>query len=102
MISGVLSKPISGVHHAASLIAKQHKSSVVGHSHLADHSVRTSGDGRKIHGLVVGCYTEERMGYAGVANDLWWRGLVVLRGCDVTGDFDVEWINMARVKQLYG
>jgi len=100
-ISGVMAKPIAGIQHASSLLAKTFKSSVVGHSHLADHAIRTSGDGKKMHGLVVGCYTEEEMSYAGEANKLWWRGLVVLRGCDGTGDMNVEWLNMDRVKELY-
>ncbi len=100
-IAGVMGKPIAGVHHAHSLLAKTFRSTAVGHSHLADHAIRTSGD-RKMHGLVVGCYTEEQMSYAGEANKLWWRGLVVLRDCDGTGDMNVEWISMPAVKARYG
>ena len=101
--SGVMSRPISGMHQASSLVSKRLGTCIQGHSHLYDHSIKTDGEGRDLHGLVVGCFLEreQREDWAGPANDMWRKGVVVLRNVDGFGDFDVEWIGIDRIKSLY-
>lgn len=101
-ISGIMGRPISGEHHAHSLLIKMHHSCVQGHSHLRDFCERTTASGKKLLGLVVGCYldTDQHEHYAGEANKLWWRGLVMLHNVK-DGQFDPEFISMERLKEMY-
>lgn len=100
-VSGVMGRPINGEHPAAYLLAKQHVSCTVGHSHLVDYAQRTAANGKKLHGLVGGCFTEEYEDYAGVANDLWWRGVVYKHNVK-DGEYDPEFISIERLKEEYG
>lgn len=99
--SGVMNRSISGTYPAAALINKQYTSCTMGHSHVFDHTIRTDANGRHIHGLVCGVGTDEPMSYAGAANKLWWRGVVIKH--DVTdGQYDLETVSMSRLKDIYG
>lgn len=100
--SGVMGRPIGGEHHAHSLITKQLSSCVQGHSHLRDFAERTTSEGRKILGLVVGCYLEEDQyeDYAGPANKMWWKGLVMMHDVN-NGEFEPEFINIKQIKAKY-
>jgi predicted phosphodiesterase len=98
--SGVMGRPISGLHQAASLLTKQFGTCIQGHTHTYDHSVRTDSMGKSLHGLVAGCYFEHSESWAGPANQMWRRGLSVLHNVK-SGDFDVEWIGMERIKAKY-
>lgn len=99
-LSGVMGRPIGGEHPASSLLAKQHVSCTAGHLHLGDYSVRTSANGRKIMGCLVGVYQDYDSSYAGKANDLWWRGVVIKRNVH-QGQYDVEFISLDTIKKLY-
>ena len=98
--SGVMSRPIGGEHAAYQILTKEHTSCVQGHSHLFDHCVRSS-RGQFIHGLSAGCFFDYDAEWAGTANRLYHRGLVVLHDVD-NGDYDLEWISMKRLKRVYG
>ena len=99
--SGVMGRPIGGENHAKSLITKQFRSCVQGHSHTMDYARRTDASGRKLHGLVVGVYQDYDSDYAGhVTNKMWDRGVAVLRNVE-DGHYDLEWISMDRIKQAY-
>jgi hypothetical protein len=100
-VGGIAARPISGEHHAYSLLAKNHSSTVVGHSHTFDYCMRTRADGTKIIGVVAGCYQDYDSGYAGDAGRYWYRGLVVLDGVE-KGVFDVRTISLSRLKEEYG
>lgn len=99
--SGVKGEFISGYNIGASLLAKHFVSTAVGHNHLFDYAVRSLPDGRKIHGISLGCYTEENPKYAGHSSKLWWRGLCKFNNV-INGDYDLEVYSIERVKQLYG
>lgn len=99
-VSGLMGRPIGGMHHAASLIAKNLTSSVCGHSHTADWAVRTKPDGSKIMGLVCGVYQDYRAEWAGHVNDLWWKGVVILRNVE-DGYFDPEFVGIDRLRREY-
>ena len=75
--SGVMGRPIGGDNCARSLINKGHMSSVVGHSHLRDYSETTRFDGKRVFGLVAGCYDTGDHHYT-TEQARWWSGLVML------------------------
>jgi hypothetical protein len=99
--SGVMNRPIGGEHHAASLIRRRMVSTVVGHSHLLDYAIRTDGAGRRIQGLVCGCYFDAHHSFAGAANALYWRGICVLRNVRA-GTYDLETWALERIRQQFG
>lgn len=99
-ISGVMGMAIGGTHPAYQMLNKYHVSCVQGHSHTTDYCVRHTANGRNIHGLVVGCYTDDRPDFAGAANDMWWRGVVVLHDVE-NGEYDPEWISLKAIKKDY-
>jgi hypothetical protein len=101
IVSGNSGRPISGQHHAYSLLAKQFTSCVVGHSHTLDYSVRTRADGRKIHGLVSGCFVDGVPSYAGLGGEHWWRGVCLLRDAN-EGNYDLQMISMKALQDAYG
>lgn len=98
--SGVLGRPIGGMHPAYQLLAKQFMSCTQGHTHITDYCVRTVADGRMIHGLIAGVYQDYFADFAGEANELWWRG--VIHKTDVNnGMYDPRWISMDRIRKEY-
>lgn len=100
-VSGLMGRPVGGEHPATSLISKQLESCSAGHNHLADLSIRTTAQSRKIFGLFGGCYQDFDADWAGAANRLWWRGLVFKRGV-TKGIYDPEFISLERLKRVYG
>jgi hypothetical protein len=97
--SGVMGRPISGLHQASSLLTKRFQTCIQGHTHTYDHSVKSTAT-KHIHGLVVGCYFEHKEPWAGPANLMWRRGVCVLN--DVrNGDFDLEFWGIDRIKAKY-
>jgi len=101
LVSGLMGRPIGGEHHAASLLSKNYSSCVVGHSHTVDWAVRSSSNGKKIMGLVSGVFQDYDAGWAGTCNNLWWSGLVYLRGVE-DGTYDPEFISMESLRREYG
>lgn len=97
--SGVKGLPIGGEMPALSLLRKQFTSCVAGHSHLFDIAHRTKPNGDRIWGLVAGCFLDKGQweDYAGPANLLWWRGLILLKDCH---DGDIGSIETITVQQL--
>lgn len=99
--SGVMGRPIGGEHPAYSLLTKLFVSATCGHVHTADYAVRTNAAGNKIHGLVAGVFQDYTSGWAGAANDLWWRGVVIKRDVGM-GRYDPEFVSMERLRREYG
>lgn len=97
--SGIMGRPIGGIHPAYQMAVKGFRSCVGGHSHLLDFKqIRNSG--RVVSGLTVGCFFDYTMDYAGPANDMWWRGVVILRNVK-NGDYDLETISLERIREAY-
>lgn len=101
VISGVMARDIGGENPAVKVLSTAHTSTTVGHSHLLDFSVQTTLSGKKIYGLVAGCYDDHDHDYAGPANKLWWRGAVVKHNVS-GGTYDPEFIQMSTIKNRYG
>lgn len=100
-ISGVLGKAIGGAHPAYAVLAKGHGSATAGDLHLLSYECQTGIGGRRIQGLVAGCYQDYDADWAGEANKLWWRGCVVKRNV-ANGCYDPEFISMERIRKAYG
>ena len=77
-VSGVLSRAISGVNIGARLLAMQNMSCIQAHNHTFDYSEKPKADGGKVMGMTVGCYFTHREEWARAANQLYWRGLVLV------------------------
>lgn len=100
--TGVMGKAVSGETPALKLIRTQMSSCVQGHIHTRDFAERVDADGRRVQGLVVGCYLEKDQyeAYAGAANKLWWKGLVMLNNVK-NGSFDHEFISIDTLEEKY-
>lgn len=103
-VSGVMGRPIGGEMPSLQLIRKQLTSCIAGHSHLFDIAHRTKPDGSRVWGIVAGCFLDRDQweDYANAANLLWWRGLVLLKGCQ-GGDFEsIETVTVEQLEDMYG
>lgn len=100
-ISGVMGKAIGGIHPAYSILTKGHVSATAGDLHLLDYCTHTSLSGHKIQGLVAGCYQDYDADWAGEANNLWWKGVVVKRSVE-NGNYDPQFISIDSLKASYG
>lgn len=100
--TGIMGKAISGEHPAHKLIMTQHKSCVQGHSHTRDFCERTAIDGSRVSGLIVGCFLDldQHEDYAGPANEIWWRGVVMLHDVE-NGVYEPEFISMKQLRKMY-
>jgi len=99
--SGVMGRPIGGIHPAASLLSKQYHPCVQGHSHLFDYSEKTDARGEKIRSVIAGCYFGHDLAWAPPSvNRMYARGLLVLRNVK-DGQFDHEWVSIDRIQAKY-
>ncbi len=98
--AGNAGKPMGGKNHANSLLNQEHVSTTVGHSHLLDYKIHSTGNGRPIHGLVAGCYFEHSEGYAYPNDKNWWRGIIVKRNV-VKGDYSPQFIRFEDIRKEY-
>lgn len=96
--SGVMGRPTAS---SRVLLQKQFKSCSHGHGHTFDYHTASNALGERIHGLSVGCFIDHHHNYAGPANKLWDSGVVIKRNVE-DGNYDLEWISMARLKKEYG
>ena len=99
--AGNFGKAISGTHHAYGLIQNRHNSSVCGHSHKRDVYFKDDAYPRPSIGLVVGCYKGKEEGWAGHANNSWWKGVVILRNVG-NGSFEPQFVSMKMLEKEYG
>jgi hypothetical protein len=99
--SGNYGSPVSGLHHAYTLLQNRNHSSTCGHSHKRSLYFKDSAHPRGIIGLVAGCYKGGREAWAGQANQDWWKGVVIKRNlCD--GLYEPEFVSLERIRVEYG
>jgi hypothetical protein len=98
-VSGVMGRPVSGVRPAYALVTKYGTSATQGHIHTFDfyHRANAMAD---VYGMVCGCYIEDRHDYAGVANDMWWSGLVLKTDVE-GGRYDPHPIRTSSLRRMY-
>ena len=95
--AGNFGKPMSGIHHAYTIINKRHNSGVCGHSHL--RGVYFNDLAGSI-GLVVGCYKGGPESWAGQSNKSWWKGVVLMKDTH-NGMFEPEFISQEELERDY-
>lgn len=102
-VSGLMGRPIGGENAAKSLLAKQGMSCIAGHSHLLDFAVRTRADGKKMMGLVGGCYVHPEMveGWNANTASLWWNGVTLLEAVEDGWSENVSFISQETLKNRY-
>lgn len=100
LVSGISGRPISGEHHAHSLLTKHHSSCTVGHSHVLDYCIRTRADGSKIMGLSAGVFVDFRPSFAGSANNLW-NSCLIKKTFIQPGMYDLEVVSLDRLRKEY-
>lgn len=100
-ISGIMGRPIGGMHPAYSCISTKYQSCVAGHSHTFDYAVRSNGNGKLIQGLVSGCYVDYQPSWAGEVTKMWVPGVSILRGVE-DGQFDFQWVSLKELKKEFG
>ena len=100
-VSGVMRRPIGGINPARKQVLAAMESCTSGHSHQLDLAILGGNTGRKYMGAVVGCYVDYDAGYAGVANALWDRGVLVKHNVN-NGVYEPQWISMETIKRMYG
>jgi hypothetical protein len=98
-VSGVMCRPISGVRPAYNMIQKYGRSMTAGHSHILDFYHRSNTLGNA-YGLVCGVFQDYRADFAGVANDMWWRGMVHKHEVE-NGTYDPEFISLSTLKRNF-
>jgi predicted MPP superfamily phosphohydrolase len=96
-----MGKPLGGVMPARTLTQKLYTSTVSGHSHIWNHYSDVTATGRRINGLVAGCYFGHEEAYARHSNATWDRSVTILHNV-VDGDYDIEKISYDRVRNEYG
>ena len=100
-ITGVMGRAVSGEHPAYSLLSKNFKSCVQGHTHVLDYCVRTTSDNNKIQALVCGVFQDYQSSWSGVVGNLWWRGVCILDNAE-DGQFDLRTISLKNLEKTYG
>ena len=100
-VSGISGRPLQSIHHGYDLTVKRFASSTCGHSHLFDYHIRRDSSGSQRMGLVCGVYQDYKSEWAGAVCNNWNSGVVIKRGVD-NGSYDLEWVSIQRMKELYG
>lgn len=100
-VSGVLGRPIGGDNQAASILTKRFSSATCGHSHIADFACRTGNHGRKIMATVCGVFQDYDAPWAGILNQLWWKGVVFKDNVE-NGVYDPTFISLNTLRKTYG
>jgi len=99
--SGNYGTAISGTHHAYTLLQNRNHSSTCGHSHKRSIYFKDGSHPNGIIGLVAGCYKGSDEGWAGQANNDWWKGVVIKREID-NGMYEPEFVSMKKLEREYG
>jgi len=97
--SGVMGRPIGGVNPAYQLVVKYGTSCTQGHIHTFAYYHRGN-TVNECSGCVVGVYQDYDSDYAGLANDMWWRGVVVKDNVR-DGSYDLRQISLDTIRSKY-
>jgi hypothetical protein len=81
-------------------LSKGHSSATAGDLHLLSYNIQTGIGGKTLQGLVAGCYQDYDADWAGEANKLWWRGVVVKRNVE-GGNYDPQFISLEAIRKAY-
>ena len=100
-ISGVMGKPIGGIHQGSQMCQKIGCSATMGHTHTRNFFEMKHPAGPTRLGMVCGVFQDYRSGWAGNINDVWWPGVVYKRGVE-NGVYSHQWISLESLRKEYG
>jgi hypothetical protein len=92
---------VSGIHHAYSLLQLRHSSSTCGHSHKRSLYIKDGAYPNPILGLVAGNFKGDDDDWAGQSPSDWWSGVVIKHDIE-NGNYDPEFVSLARLEKAYG
>lgn len=101
-VGGIAGRPLGGIHAGYAIATKKFSSATCGHSHLFDTSMHVNLQGKAVIGTVVGCFQNYTNSWAGEVGKLWNRGVVVKRHVTGDGSYDLQWISIDALKEIYG
>lgn len=99
--SGNFGTPVSGTHHAYTLLQHRNHSSTCGHSHKRSIYFKDSAHPTPIIGLVAGCFKGHDEEWAGQSNSQWWKGVIVKRELS-SGSYEPEFVSLEKLRRTYG
>lgn len=101
LASGPMGRPVAGVNHGRSLLLKGYQSVTVGHSHFLDFATLVDASGKRLMGLVAGCFKGPKPdAYAGTASRSYWRGVIIKRQVE-NGSYDPQFVSMRQLEAEY-
>lgn len=101
-VGGIAGRPLGGIHAGYAIATKKFSSATCGHSHLFDTSWHVNLQGDPVIGTVVGCYQDYSNDWAGEVASLWNRGVCIKRYVDGKGGYDLSWVGINSLKEIYG
>ena len=100
--SGVMGRPVGGENPAKSLLNKQHMSCTAGHTHTLDFASDTNAAGKRMMGMIGGCYIDYASGWNNPqSEDLWWSGVIIKRSVE-DGTYDPQFVSINALRKEYG
>jgi len=99
--AGNYGSPVSGIHHAYTLLQNRNHSSTCGHSHKRSVYFKDTAHPHSIIGLVAGCYKGGYETWAGQSNQDWWKGVVIKR-CIANGVYEPQFVSLESLRREYG
>lgn len=95
---------MSSKHLAHAVCTEKAVSVVVGHSHVLDYYERSRPDGSRFFGLSAGCFShpDHDEGWSRGTDDIWWRGLVLLKGVENGYWKSKAYLTMKSLEEEYG
>lgn len=97
-VSGVMGRPVAS---ARALLNHQNATAIMGHAHTFDYATKANIEGKRFHGIFCGVFQDYTPDFAAATDYMWRPGILILRNVE-NGDFDMEWVSMKRLKELYG
>ncbi|CAB4139153.1 hypothetical protein UFOVP346_24 [uncultured Caudovirales phage] len=98
--AGNYGNPVSGTHHAYTILQNRNSSATCGHSHKRSLYFKDGAHPNPIIGLVAGCFKGKDESWAGQANREWWRGVVIKREIS-NGVYEPQWVSLKALEKEY-
>lgn len=97
-VSGVMGRPITS---ARALLNRQRASCTMGHTHTFEYETGSNVEGRRSHALFCGVFQDYDPSFADATSYLWRRGVAIKHSVD-NGNYDIEWVSLDRLREIYG
>jgi hypothetical protein len=101
--NGLMDRPISGDNAGRTILKKMHSSAIAGHAHTLNIATEVDSAGKRMWGILAGCYLEEGQleDYVSPLVQKSWYNCVLHLHDVKAGDFDLEIITRDTLKKKY-